>query len=129
MFTGSYIDEAGDHQGLCWRMTLGMQSPARVLARGTPTMRRVGLLSRVMVGAGLAPALAFTTIRLSIAFASKVSRPTPGRDKSVPYTAIVSTDGDAVHILMRWATVRVALQTGNRLIPVKHYFTSLIFSR
>ncbi len=92
-------------------------------------MIRMGLLSRVMVGAGLAPALAFTTIRLSIAFASNVSRPTPGRDKSGPYTAIVSTDGDAVHILMRWATVRVALQTGNRLIPVKHYFTSLIFSR
>ena len=35
-------------------------------------MIRMGLPSRIMVGAGLAPALAFPSIRLSIAFANKV---------------------------------------------------------
>jgi hypothetical protein len=35
-------------------------------------MTRTGLPSRVMVGAGLAPALAFAPIRLRITFASKV---------------------------------------------------------
>ena len=61
------IDTAGDHQGLCWRMPLGLQSRARVPARGTPTMIRMRLPGRVMGGAGLAPALAFSSIRLSIA--------------------------------------------------------------
>jgi hypothetical protein len=35
-------------------------------------MTRTGLPSRVMVGAGLAPALAFAPIRLRITFANKV---------------------------------------------------------
>ena len=51
-------------------MMLGVQLRARVPARGTPTMRRIGLPSRLMVGAGLAPALAFKPIRLQVAFAS-----------------------------------------------------------
>src|SRR5713226_3503707 len=53
-------------------MTHRMQSRARVPARGTPTIRRTGLPRRRMVGAGLAPALPVTPIRLAITFASRV---------------------------------------------------------
>jgi hypothetical protein len=47
-------------------------------------MIRMGLPSRVMVGAGLAPALVFPSIRLSIAFANKVlyGRPRAHADRS-----------------------------------------------
>ena len=54
--------EAGDHKGLCWRMTVAVQSSARVPARDTPTMTRMGLPRRVMVGAGLAPALVTASV-------------------------------------------------------------------
>jgi hypothetical protein len=46
---------------------------ARVPARGTPTIRRLGRPARRIVGTELAPVLAVTPLRLGIAFANSGS--------------------------------------------------------